>query len=98
MGVLLASGDEHATMHKSALYYTILCCAQSLSHVLLFATPKEYATCQAPLIMGFSRQEYQSGLPFASPGNLPNPGIEPMPPGSPALAGKFFTTVPPGKT
>jgi len=39
--------------------------------------------------MGLSRQEYWSGLPFPSPGDLPNPGIEPM---SPALAGGFFTT------
>ena len=47
-----------------------------------------------PLSMGFSRHEYWSGLPFPSPGDLPNPGIEPM---SPALAGGFFTTEPPGK-
>ena len=45
--------------------------------------------CQAPLSMGFPRQEYWSGLPFPPPGNLPNPGIEPT---SPALAGGFFTT------
>ena len=44
--------------------------------------------CQALLSMGFSRQEYWNGLPFPSPGNLPDPGIEPM---SPALAGGFFT-------
>ena len=44
---------------------------------------------QAPLSMGFSREEYWSGLPFPSPGDLPKPGIEPM---SPALAGGFFTT------
>ena len=44
---------------------------------------------QAPLSMGFSRQEYWSGLPFASPGDLPDPGIEPR---SPALAGRFPTT------
>ena len=42
---------------------------------------------------GIPRQEYRSGLPFPSPGDLPNPGIEPK---SPALAGGFFTTVPPG--
>ena len=47
--------------------------------------------------MGFSRQEYWSGLPFPSPGDLPNAGIEPMSPASPALAGKFFTTEPPEK-
>ena len=45
--------------------------------------------------MGFPRQEYWSGLPFPSPGDLPKPGIEPMSPaGDPALAGRFFTTEP----
>jgi len=44
--------------------------------------------------MGFPRQEYWSGLPFPSPGDLPNPAIEPT---SPALAGRFFITEPPGK-
>ena len=51
---------------------------------------------QTPLYMGFSRQEYWSGLPFP-PGNLPNPGIKPMSPASPVLAGGFFTSEPPGK-
>ena len=53
--------------------------------------------CQAPLPMGFSRQEYWSGLPFPSTEDLPDPGIEPMSPESPVLAGGFFTTEPPGK-
>ena len=44
--------------------------------------------------MGLSRQEYRSGLPFLAPGDLPDPGIKPI---SPALAGGFFTTEPPGK-
>ena len=47
---------------------------------------------QAPLSMGFPRQEHQSELPFPSPGDLPNPGIKPA---SSALAGGFFTTEPP---
>ena len=47
---------------------------------------------QAPLSMGFSRQEYWSGLPCPPPGDLSNPGIEPASPASPALAGGFFTT------
>ena len=64
-----------------------------LSCVLLFVTPGTVAL-QAPLSMAFSRQEYWSGLPFPSPGDLPNPGIKPV---SPALAGKFFTTEPPEK-
>ena len=49
--------------------------------------------------MEFSRQEYWSGLPFPSPGDLSNPGIKPIAPAiSPALAGGFFTTEPPGKS
>ena len=47
---------------------------------------------QAPLSMGFSRQEYWSGLPCPAPGNLPDPGIKPSFLMSPALAGRFFTT------
>ena len=50
--------------------------------------------CQAPLSMGFSRQEHWNRLPCPSPGDLPDPGMEPV---SPALAGGFFTTEPPGK-
>ena len=50
--------------------------------------------CQVPLSVGFSRQEYWSGLSFPSPGDLPDPGMEPE---SSALAGGFFTTEPPGK-
>ena len=53
--------------------------------------------CQAPLSMEFSRQEYWSGLPFHTLGDLPNPGIKPTSLASPALAGGFFTIVPPGK-
>ena len=67
-----------------------------LSHVRLFATPWTVAHL-APLSMGFSRQEYWGGLPFPSSGDLPNPVIEPESPVSPALAGGFFTTAPPGK-
>ena len=48
-------------------------------------------TCQAPLSMGFSRQDYLSGLPCLPPGNLPNPGIEPEFLTSPVLADRFFT-------
>ena len=49
-------------------------------------------TSQAPLSMGFSRQEHWSGLPFLSPGDLPDPGIKPVYLISPALTGGFFTT------
>ena len=51
----------------------------------------------APLSMGFSRQEYWSGLPFPPPGDLPDPGIEPGSLAAPAPARRFFTTEPPGK-
>ena len=47
--------------------------------------------------MGFHRQEYWSGLPFPPPEDVPDPGIEPMSPASPASAGGNFTTEPPGK-
>ena len=52
---------------------------------------------EAPLSMEFSRQEYWTVLPFPSPGDLPNPGMEPKSAVSPALLGRFFTTGPPGK-
>ena len=52
------------------------------------------ATHQAPLSLGFSRQEYWSGLPFSSPGDLPNPGVEP---GSPELQADSLPYEPPGK-
>ena len=72
----------------------LLCCA-----VLCLVTSDSFATPwtvahQAPLSVGFPREEYWSGLPFPLPGDLPDQGIEPA---SPALAGGFFTTEPPGK-
>ena len=65
---------------------------KSLSSVRLFVTPWT-AVHQAPQSMGFSRQEYWSGLPFPSPGDLPDPVIEP---GSPALEADALTSEPPG--
>ena len=76
--------------------------AKLLSCGRLFGTPWTVA-CQAPLSMGFSRHEYWSGLPFPSPGHLPNPGIKPKSPalhavslplrhqGSPLINGTFVT-------
>ena len=64
-----------------------------LSHVQLFATPWT-VTLQAPLSVGFPRQEFWSGLPFPPPEDLPDPGMEPV---TFALAGGFFTTEPPEK-
>ena len=65
---------------------------KSLSRVWLFATPRTVAY-QATLSIGFSRQECWSGLPFPSPGDLPNPGIEPR---SPALQADVLPSEPPG--
>ena len=64
---------------------------QLLSHVWLFAIPWT-VFYQLPLSMGFSRQEYWSGVPFPSPGDLPGPGTEPVSLMPPALASRFFTT------
>ena len=72
-------------------------CASQVSRVELFVTLWTVA-CQAPLSMGFSRQEYRSELPCPSPEDLPNTGTEPMSLMSPALAGGFFTTEPHGKS
>ena len=58
---------------------------QSCLFVMLWTVP-----CQAPLYMGFSRQEYWNGLPCLPTGDLPHPGIEPVPLMSPALADGFF--------
>ena len=65
--------------------------AQARSHVWL-SVILWTAACQAPLPTRFSEQEYWSGLPCPPPGNLPDPGIKPISPESPALAGRFSTT------
>ena len=71
--------------------------AQLICPVQLFRPPQTVDQ-QVPLSVGFPRQEYWSGLPFPSPGDLPNPGIKPACPELPTLAGRFFTTPPPGKS
>ena len=71
-------------------------CAHAQLCLTLFEIPWTIA-CQAPLSMEFPRQEYWSGSPFPSPGYLPDAGIEPGSPVSPALTGGFFTAVLPGK-
>ena len=73
-------------MKACAMYYMYM--LSHFSRVWLFVIPWTVA-CQAPPSMGFSRPEYWSGLPFLSPGDLPDPGIKPE---SPAMAGRFFTT------
>ena len=73
-----------------------VCVLSHSGHVQLFVTPWTVA-CQAPLSVGFSKQECWSGLPFPPPGHLPNPGVEPESPVPPSLADGFFTTEPLGK-
>ena len=75
---------------SSCVCVHVCVCVCMLSHVQLFATPCTVAH-QAPLSMEFSRQEYWSGLPFPTPRDLPDPGIKPLSPAFPALAGRFFT-------
>ena len=82
-------------MHRGVFFpnVVIFFFFKSLSRVRLFAAPQTVAH-QAPPSMGFSRQEYWSGLPFPSSGDLPYPGIEPR---SPALQAHALTSEPPGK-
>ena len=75
---------------KNIIYYSESEKVKSLSRVRLFATPWTVAH-QAPSSVGFSRQAYWSGLPFPSPGDLPDPGIEP---GSSALQADALTSEP----
>ena len=88
--VLLAFGYEYLRWPGGICNTAAI--VQSLSFVRLFATPWTVAH-QAPLSTGLPRQEHWSGLPFPPPGDLPDLGIEPA---SPALAGGFFITEPPG--
>ena len=71
------------------MHVCVYVCVGVCAHIL-FATPWTVAH-EAPLSMGFSRQEHWSGLPFLPPGDLPDPGIKPTSPVSPALAGGCFT-------
>ena len=70
------------------IHYDRVCAC--MCHIPLFANPWT-AACPAPLFMEFSSQAYWSGLPFPTPGDLFDPGIEPTSLSSPALAGRFFT-------
>ena len=80
---------NHA-VEKYLMTYVCLCSVASV--VSDSFRPLQTAAHQAPLSMGFPRQEYWSGLPFPPPEDLPNPGIEPMSLASLAAAGRFFTT------
>ena len=85
------------SQEKLFLAFFFFNCAEVLSRVG-FSGPLWTVVHQAPLSMGFPRQEYWNGLPFPLPGDLPNPGIEPPSPACSALASSFFTTEPPGKS
>ena len=89
----LGSYNSRKKINERILKLLIISNVKSLSHVRLFATPWTVAY-QAPPTMRFSRQEYWSGLPFPSPGDRPNPGIEPR---SLSLEADALTSEPPGK-
>ena len=85
-----------SVLQEGVAVWKVPTCVCVLSRVWLFATLWTVAH-QAPLFMAFFRQGYWSGLSFPFSGDPPNPGTEPESPVSPALAGWFFTTEPPGK-
>ena len=89
--MLVKSRIQSRTMLHWFVLYTCVC--QLLSHAQFFVTPRTVAG-QAPLSVGFSGQEYRSGLPFPSPGDNPNPGIEP---GSATLQADSLPSEPPEK-
>ena len=77
---------------RQGLTIITVCMLNHFSHIWLVANSWTVGH-QAPLSMGFFRQKYWCGLPFFHPGDLPDPGIEPVHPMSPALSGRFFTTL-----
>ena len=79
---LLQNTEVEQTLPNS--FYAAVCCAKSLRSYPTLCDPMDWS-CQAPLIMGFSRQEYWSRLPCSPPGDLPNSGIEPASPAAPTL-------------
>ena len=89
----------HCILSESGIFLKALraCLLSRFSHVWLFATLWTIA-CQAPLSMGFSRQEYCSRLSYTSPEILPHPGTEPMPLLSPAFTACSLPPGPPGKS
>ena len=92
------TGVRSIGVHSWFSTYSICVCVCVCSVASTSLQPNGlYVAHQAPLSMEFSRQEYWSGLPFPTPGNLPISGIKHTSPVSPALAGRFFTTEPPEK-
>ena len=88
----MLSGNN-SRKNKGLSAFSVSAAAKSFQPCLTLCDTTELAH-QAPLSIGFPKQEYWSGLPFPPPGDLPDPGIECV---SPSLAGRFFTTEPPGK-
>ena len=84
--IAISKGHNHSKISLRLIYACVLSC---FSHVQPIVTPWTIA-CQAPLSMGFSKQEYWKGLPFPSPRDLPDPGIEPR---SPALQADYICRV-----
>ena len=95
-GVAKETSSLQIIRHFKILWSWSIWAFLSFSHVWLFEVPWP-VVCQAPLSMDFSRQNYWSRLPLPTPGDLPNPRIQPMSLASPTLTGRFFTTAPPGK-
>ena len=96
-GKIFGSNMLHSTLHKTEETRTSHVCVHNVTSVMSDSARLWTIALQAPLSMGFSRQEYSSGLPCPAAGDLPDPETEPESPVSPALAGRLFTTVPPGK-
>ena len=92
------TNSEVLLVKAKKLLFKMCVCAHmcALTHVQLFVTPWTVAN-QAPLSMGFPRQEYWSGSPFPTSRDLPDPEMEPTSLSTPGLAGGFFTTAPPEK-
>ena len=76
-------------------YEVLICYCLVAKSCSVLVTHDLYVAFQASLSTRFPKQEYCSGLPFPSPGNLPDPGIKPA---SPSLEGRFFSAEPPGKS
>ena len=91
MGVRYPGGGRGLATPSSPSSFHLCVCAQSLSRVQLFATPWPIAR------LGFPRREYWSGLPLPTLGDLPDSGIKPKSPASPAPSGAFFAAVPSGE-
>ena len=84
--------QPHSKPEDSKMSTNVYSCMQAQSCPTLWTA--QTVANQTPLSMEFSRQEYQSGLPFPPPGYFPNPGIKPASPAPPALVGRFLTAGP----